>query len=93
MVRRGLVGVVEVRAAWPSLKTAGLWPSQDCRASAGTAALCSPAGLHSKLVVRGDTRAAYHNHVMQHCAAEVRALAPDAGLKLETLGELLMPLA
>lgn len=45
-----------------------------------------PAGLHSKLLVWGDSRAAYHNHVMQHCAAQVRALVPDAGLKLETLG-------
>lgn len=44
-------------------------------------------GLHSKLLVRGDSRAAYHNHVLQHCAAQVRSLAPDAGLKLETLGE------
>lgn len=52
-------------------------------------AAASPAGLHSKLLVRGDSRAAYHNHILQHCSAEVRALAPDAGLRLETLGALL----
>lgn len=43
-------------------------------------------GLHSKLLVRGDSRAAYHNHVLQAAAAEVRAAAPDARLRLETVG-------
>lgn len=36
--------------------------------------------------MRGDGRAAYHNHIVQATAAEVRAAAPAAGLRLETLG-------
>ncbi|PSC76346.1 NADH pyrophosphatase [Micractinium conductrix] len=43
-------------------------------------------GLHSKLLVRGDSRAAYHNHVLQATAAEIREIAPGTGLHLETLG-------
>ena len=46
------------------------------------------AGQHSKLLVRGDSRAAYHNHVLQAAAAELRAVAPAARLQLDTLGEL-----
>jgi hypothetical protein len=45
------------------------------------------AGQLSKLLVRGDSRAAYHNHVLQAAAAELRAVAPQARLHLETLGE------
>ncbi|KAL4422858.1 hypothetical protein ABPG75_009055 [Micractinium tetrahymenae] len=48
--------------------------------------LSTPDGLHSKLLVRGDARAAYHNHVLQATAAEVRAAAPEVGLRLETVG-------
>lgn len=36
--------------------------------------------------MRGDSRAAYHNHVLQATAAEVRAAAPGAGLLLGTVG-------
>lgn len=37
--------------------------------------------------MRGDARAAYHNHIVQATASEVRAAAPDAGLRLDTVGE------
>ena len=50
-------------------------------------ALPPAAGQHSKLLVRGDSRAAYHNHIMQASAAELRAVVPDARLQLTTLGE------
>lgn len=78
-------------AAGPARPHAGMVHARSSLPSSHpqpSAAAASPAGLHSKLLVRGDSRAAYHNHILQHCSAEVRALAPDAGLRLETLGAL-----
>lgn len=44
----------------------------------------APGGSPSKLLVRGDTRAAYHNHVFTACKAEVAAVDPQ--LNVEVLG-------
>lgn len=62
-------------------------PAAHCKHRPALCCSCPLAGLHSKLLVRGDARAAYHNNVLQATAAEVRAAAPDAGLRLETVGE------
>lgn len=41
-------------------------------------------GSNSTLLLRGDTRAAYHNHILQ--AAKAEAAAVDPGLRLEVVG-------
>lgn len=46
--------------------------------------LSSTDGARSKLIVRGDGRAAYHNHVFAAARAEVGKI--DPGLTLETVG-------
>ena len=43
-----------------------------------------PGGTPSKLLVRGDTRAAYHNHIFTACKAEVAAVDPQ--LSVQVLG-------
>jgi len=41
-------------------------------------------GKKSTLLIRGDTRAAYHNHILQAAKGEVAAV--DPGMRLEVVG-------